>query len=539
MKIKKQFFHIIVGQTVLLLFLLFLIVSIAITRQNLVDVYKAASSLGHTVADQVNADDLVRYATTLGKDASYEETKTKLQRIKSNFPDCKFMYIFVPNDNGTATYVYDIYTEAEYKSGKVDEGALGFEEEFIKEVVGNAVGMYESGGEIKKLDLDIFNKYGSLASYYVPVYDSLGAIRAIIGIDYSIISIVTFIGMILVVMLIFFVLLGVLHGIYELNEIEKKIIKPIEIIKEKVDEYVRSEHNGNSMQYRIEVKEDSENEMDILGSDMNKMMQDMDDFIIEMERSTRDKQRIESELGLANRIQASYLPNIFPAFPDRKEFDLYATMDPAKEVGGDFYDFFMVDDSHLALVIADVSGKGVGAALFMMISKTMINNQAAFIKSPAEVLKSVNNRLCDNNDAEMFVTVWLGILDIDTGELTASNAGHEYPTIMRAGGNFELLKDKHGMIVGGFPGVSYPEYTIKLEPGDKLYLYTDGVAEATNAENELYGTDRLITALNKCKNGNQEEILKSIRKDIDDFVLDAPQFDDITMLGIEYCGKQN
>ena len=536
MKIKKQFFRIILSQTIFLLFVLFVLVTIAILRQELTEVVKNASSIGHTAADMLDADQLVEYASTLETDDEYWVKKEQLRKLKSNFPDCKFMYIFVPDESVGAIYVYDIFTDSEYASGNVDEGALGFVEEFSEEVLGNAIRLYESGGEIKELQIDLFNKYGSLASYYVPVYNELGEIKAIIGIDYSILDIVRFVGMILIIMLILFIVLGVLHAIYELKVIDKKIVAPIEIIKEKITEYVASEHNGNSSQYRIDVKENSENEIDILGSNMNQMMQDMDDFIIKMEKDTREKERIASELDLANKIQATYLPNIFPAFPSHKEFDVYATMDPAKEVGGDFYDFFLIDETHLGLVIADVSGKGVGAALFMMISKTMINNQAMYISSPAEVLRAVNVKLCENNEAEMFVTVWIGILDLSTGILTTANAGHEYPILKKANGDFELIKDKHGLVLAGYDSSKYSEHVIKLEPGDKLFVYTDGVPEATNKDDELFGTSRILESLNKCKNDKVEDILKSVRADIDTFVDGAPQFDDITMLGFEFHG---
>jgi len=538
MKIKKQFMRIIARHTSLLLIALFVLVTAAITKQELAGVYKQESGMGHTVADMLNGDKLYEYAHTLEADDEYYLMEEKLKQVKENFSDCTSLYIFVPDDDGGAIYVYDIYTDEEYATKELDVGELGFVEDFNEDVLGSAIKLYETGGETKKLDIDFFTKYGSFASYYVPVYNDEGVIRAIIGIDYSIIDIVEFIGMIMGIMLVLFVLSGALLGAYELNDIENRIIRPISVISEKVDEYVKSEHNGNSQQYRIEVVENSENEIDMLGADMNQMMQDMDEFIITMERETRENTRIASELDLASKIQASYLPNTFPAFPERKDFDIYATMDPAKEVGGDFYDYFLIDENHLGLVIADVSGKGVGASLFMMISKTMLNDQALFIKSPASILEQVNNRLCANNEQEMFVTVWLGVLNLETGLLKAANAGHEFPVIKRAAGNFEFIKDKHGFVLAGMEGVKYSEYEIQLETGDKLYVYTDGVAEATNAQNELFGTDRILEALNKSKDESIKDILLNMRTEIDAFVQEAPQFDDITMLGVQYNGRQ-
>ena len=246
----------------------------------------------------------------------------------------------------------------------------------------------------------------------------------------------------------------------------------------------------------------------------------------------------ETELNMATEIQTSMLPSTFPAFPDRNEFDIYASMDPAKEVGGDFYDFFLIDDDHLATVIADVSGKGVPAALFMMSSKILLNDHATIGGSPAEILERVNKLVYANNKAHMFVTVWLGILELSTGKLTSASAGHEYPMI-NVNGKYELLKDKHGLAIGAMPNSKYKDTEITLNKGDGFFVYTDGVAEATDANNELFGTDRTLEALNAIRAGvSQKEILEGVRSAVDAFVKDAPQFDDLTMLGLKYFGPK-
>ncbi len=230
------------------------------------------------------------------------------------------------------------------------------------------------------------------------------------------------------------------------------------------------------------------------------------------------------------------IPNLFPAFPERSEFDLYASMNPAKEVGGDFYDFFMIDDDHLGLVIADVSGKGIPAAMFMMFSKIIIANNTMLGKSPAKALMDANEAICSNNSEDMFVTVWLGVLEISTGKLTAANAGHEYPAIMTPDGRFELYKDKHGLVVGGMESAKYREYEIQLKPGAKIFLYTDGVPEATNSDEELFGTGRMVEALNAVRDAKPRKLLEGVRSAVDDFVKEAEQFDDLTMLCLEYIG---
>ena len=244
-----------------------------------------------------------------------------------------------------------------------------------------------------------------------------------------------------------------------------------------------------------------------------------------------------AELNVATNIQKSMLPCIFPAFPHRSEFDIYATMEPAKEVGGDFYDFFMVDDRHLAIVIADVSGKGVPAALFMVIGKTLIKDHTTPGRDLGKVFTEVNNLLCESNSEELFITAFEGVLDLVTGEFVYVNAGHEMPFISKAGGDFEPYKIRAAFVLAGMEGMKYRAGSMTLEPGDKIFQYTDGVTEATSISNELYGMDRLGRILNSVKNQKPQEILPAVKADIDAFVGKAPQFDDITMLCLEYKTK--
>lgn len=277
----------------------------------------------------------------------------------------------------------------------------------------------------------------------------------------------------------------------------------------------------------------------MLALSIDQMEESIIRYIGDLTKATAEKERISTELSLATRIQAAMLLDTFPAFPDRPEFDIYATMDPAKEVGGDFYDFFLVDDDHLCVVMADVSGKGVPAALFMMASQIILDNNAMSGKTPAQILADTNAAICSNNREKMFVTVWLGILELSTGRLTAANAGHEYPALKQPDGGFELYRDKHGFVLGGMSGMKYKEYEIRLTPGSKLFLYTDGVPEAKDGSGVLFGTDRMLDALNEAPDAAPDEILKNVKKAVDGFVREAEQFDDQTMLCLEYKGKGN
>ncbi|QUA54012.1 SpoIIE family protein phosphatase [Aristaeella lactis] len=251
-----------------------------------------------------------------------------------------------------------------------------------------------------------------------------------------------------------------------------------------------------------------------------------------------EKERVTTELSLATRIQSSFLPKVFPPFPDRHEFDLYASMTPAREVGGDLYDFFLIDEDHLCMVIGDVSGKGVPASLFMMLSSALIHHVAMHELSPAKILTSVNEEICSRNPEEMFVTVWLGVLEISTGILTAASAGHEFPAMKKPDGSFELIRDKHGFVLGGMEGVRYRDYTLQLEPGSRFFVYTDGVPEATDANKNMYGTERMLEALRQKQDSTPQEILSAVSQSVKDFVGPTEQFDDLTMLCLEYNGPQ-
>jgi len=283
---------------------------------------------------------------------------------------------------------------------------------------------------------------------------------------------------------------------------------------------------------------ETKDEIGAMAIAFNRMQDNLKSFIHSFRKVITDNERMGSELNVATQIQADMLPRIFPPFPDKKEVEIYATMTPAKEVGGDFYDFFLMDDDHLAFVIADVSGKGVPAALFMVISKTLIKNRAALGGTPAEILADTNNQLCEGNEADLFVTVWMGILELSTGKIVAANAGHEFPAVRDAEGNFALVKDRHGFVLAGMENMRYKNYELQLEPGGGFFVYTDGVPEATNAANELYGTDRMIEALNKEKGASPIIFMKDVRESVEAFVDKAPQFDDMTMVGVVWKGGE-
>ncbi len=331
----------------------------------------------------------------------------------------------------------------------------------------------------------------------------------------------------IIMILVVILLLAVING----NILAKRIVRPLNRMSKQVTEI-----NGDNLDFIKDKSFYTDDEIEVLADAFLGLTNRTKSYINEITHITAEKERISAELNVATQIQADMLPRIFPPFPDRKEFDLYATMDPAKEVGGDFYDFFLTDDDHLALVMADVSGKGVPAALFMVIAKTLIKNRAQMGGTPSEILRDVNDTLCEGNEAELFVTVWLAILDIKTGVGIAANAGHEHPILCHKGGEFELVKYRHSPAVATMEGLSFKEHEFTLAPGDTLFVYTDGVPEAVNLDDEGFGYERLLSVLNRSKNADIKAITENVAAGIEEFRGGTEQFDDITMLCLKYYG---
>lgn len=332
---------------------------------------------------------------------------------------------------------------------------------------------------------------------------------------------------ILILLLVFIVAFGMISAYI----ITGRIISPLNAITRRV-----ASLGVRNRQFKMEDAYRTGDEIEVLAESFAKQSARTMLYIDEIKTVTAEKERIGAELDMAKKIQASQLPSMFPPFPDRKEFSLYASMTPAKEVGGDFYDFFMIDHDHIGLVMADVSGKGVPAALLMMVARVLIKSSLQNGNEPAEALENVNNQLCEGNEEGFFVTMWVAVLEIPTGKGLAANAGHEHPVLRRAGGSYELVIYNHSMPVGTMEGLRFKQHEFCLNPGDSIFVYTDGVAEATNAENELYGTERMLDALNKEPDAQPEQVLTNVMDDIHSFVDEAEQFDDITMMSFRYQG---
>ncbi len=318
---------------------------------------------------------------------------------------------------------------------------------------------------------------------------------------------------------------------------EKKIARPVEELARVSNSYYEQHDTQDRRQEMLDTcgryAKDT-TEVGELARSYISMIGDLEDYIENLQTVTREKERINAELTLASDIQAHMLPCIFPAFPDHDEFDVYAAMTPAKEVGGDFYDYYMLGDNRFAMVVADVSGKGVPAALFMVIAKVLLKNHVQLNLEPAEVFEKVNNLLCEGNDADLFVTAWLGILDLNDGRMTYVNAGHNPPLWRHADGDFEYLRCRPALVLAGMEQTKYTQHEIRMLPGDRLFLYTDGVTEATGTDGGMYGEERLRDYFNTHRDMDIVGTLHGLKEDVDAFVGEAPQFDDITMLLMEF-----
>lgn len=475
--------------------------------------------VGNVILDNIDHDKIGHYAQTWEEDEDYAEIADYLKEVEKA-SGVAFIYIITVNEDQTLRYVFDTTGTP---IGASDPIRADFDEVWQA---------WTEGVRPHSYLVRHSPKYGYLTSSLLPIIDSQGKVVAMLSVDvWMEVIIGTLNSYILRMVLISLGALAV-FGIVYWSFMRRNFIGPLMQIRGNVTEFAQNDTVTTTSLEGIKTKD----EIQELAESISLMESDIVKYIDNIQTITAEKERIGAELNVATQIQADMLPRIFPPFPERNDFDIYATMDPAKEVGGDFYDFFLVDDDHLCMVMADVSGKGVPAALFMVIAKTLIKNRAQLGESPSEVLKNVNNQLCDGNEAELFVTVWLGIVELSTGKGVAANAGHEHPTIRRAGGDYELVVYRHSPAVATMEGIRFREHEFQLNPGDSLFVYTDGVPEATDAHDELFGSDRMLQALNRDPNADPQTLLKTVRQEIDAFVGDAPQFDDITMLGLYYKG---
>lgn len=492
-----------------------------------------AFHIAKAAAGEVDADWMDRYFESGGQSEEYRAVWARMDEL-CNAMDATFIYVIRPDltDYNHITFVFStVNHESIYSPYEVGFVRETTNEEY-KRLYRN---LYEgvSEEELVFLESGRYTKAEHHLTALVALKGSDGKTKGILCVQRQMSALAmvrnVFRNSVFRVLSILTLVVGIGHALY----LNRALIRPVRKITAEASRFA-SENKPARQKLKEEIR--NEDEIGVLAASIDQMEEQVGQYIKNLTTITAERERIRTELDLARQIQGAMLPHEFPPFPDRREFDLYASMTPAKEVGGDFYDFFLIDEDHLCLVIADVSGKGIPGALFMMASKIILQSCAMLGRSAAEILNKTNEAICSNNQAEMFVTAWLGILEISTGKMTAVNAGHEYPVIKRADGPFEILKDKHGLVVGGMEGIQYKEYELQLEKDTKIFLYTDGVPEATDQENRMFGSQRMLAALNERTDADPQEILENVHRAVDAFVQGAEQFDDMTMLCLDYHG---
>lgn len=490
----------------------------------------SAYEIAQAAVTLLNPDKFEQYLETGETDAEYLEVQARLDALV-NATDTTLIYVekVDTKDFQTVTYIYDSVNRntgfERYPLGYTDKGVADKYVENMKNIV-------LKGERATEYLYYYSEESGAHTTAGLPVYDSGGKIVAVIGVEKAMTRLEDARN-IYVLHVILWTLTAIVLFISVYSEILRRgIIKPLKTLTKEAERFAQTNLPSEAL-----VTITQKDEVGLLARAVEKMETDIVKYTENLTAITAEKERVNTELSVATRIQANMLPSIFPAFPDREEFDIFATMNPAKEVGGDFYDFFMVDERHLAIVMADVSGKGVPAALFMVIGKTLIKDHTQPGKDLGCVFTEVNELLCESNSEGLFITAFEGVLDLASGEFRFVNAGHEIPYICKRNGKFEPYKIRAGFVLAGMEGMRYQCGEMRLEVGDKIFQYTDGVTEAANAQKELYGMNRLTAILGENSALPPDELLPFIKRDIDRFVGEAPQFDDITMLCLEYRAR--
>ena len=533
--INISLYALIIGATIILLFIFSVVIEIfGYNRftKSFTDEYNASVlRTAKSAAVLVNADNIDYYLDnqeTISGDDEYAETKKEL-KVLCNTQDMSVVYVVKPDpDYKNITSVFNCLNDnspyTPWDPGHRTETSDEEYERVYKE-------MYENGlEEATVVRIDNLAEGLPHVTGLIPLKNSKGEVTGIMCAQRFVEELTDTRKDYVINVGIMAVIAAFISIVTASVFIRSQIIEPLNRVN---DEAVRFALENTRDEDVLSGDISKVREINSLADSVDKMEQDTINYINNLTSVTKEKERIGTELSLASAIQEASLNTSFPAFPDRDDFDIYAMMTPAKEVGGDFYDFFLIDDDHLGLVMADVSGKGVPGALFMMVSKILISEHAKDGITPAGILTLVNKSICANNRMNMFVTVWLGILEISTGKVIACNAGHEDPVVYSKDKGFELYKTSHDLMIGFMKDIEYSNYEFVMNKGDKLFLYTDGVPEATNSDKKLFGINRMLETLNNVQDSDAETILREVRESVDDFVGDEIQFDDLTMMCVE------
>lgn len=499
---------------------------------------KYITSIINVGSSYINADDMKKCIESNQKSDAFNETQKLFNNLKAN-TNTTYIYIFIPlnpNESQNLKYIMNANTEEDLKKyGDISLNDLSNPGDFSSDLVSKFANIYKTSNSTEYIPNT--TSFGYMLSGVYPIKSSTGETIGLLGVDVSMNEIFSVLYYYIAIVFIGTAILSFLFLWIFISRLNKTLVSPIKALAKSADNFVdqsRSSDDPNQLIFKA-VNIHTQDELEELSTSLNNMTTDLKLYMNNLSKVTAEKERVATELNVATKIQADMLPSIFPAFPHIKNFDISAFNLPAKEVGGDFYDLFLVNNHQLCVVMADVSGKGVPAALFMVIAKTLIKDNVLSGKSPAETFEVVNNLLCENNSAGMFVTAFMGIFDINTGSFVYVNGGHNAPALKRKDGSFEFLKSKVNFVLAGMEDSKYKNQEIHLDKDDILFLYTDGVTEAQNKQEELFSDPKLLEVLNdpELLKLNINDKLKFVKQSIDTFANGADQFDDITMMFLE------
>jgi sigma-B regulation protein RsbU (phosphoserine phosphatase) len=485
-----------------------------------------AQQLVHIVSQRTNWEKLEPFVETGEADEYALDLMEFYNSVKENFLTEGYLYLFVPGEH-SFTYLIEARTEDEDPDALAKWGDTFEYTEFEYKYL---VPDIEAGRAHEEIIYMGENEYGGGLETWAPVFDSAGNVRAMVEVDIRMPSFRQDLNGFVIRIIGVFILLVAAVLFLTLQYLNRSVTRPIVSLERSVNAYEHGKLELDASHYK------KDDEIKGLAESFDEMTRRIAAYNEEVTRASAERERIGAEMDVARKMQTDSLPSVFPAFPERSDFDVFAGMIPAREIGGDFYDFFMVDDDHLALTVGDIAGKGIPVALFMVMVKTLIKNRVLQGLGPAEVMQSVSEQMLESDQADIFSTVWLAVIELSTGKGIAANAGHEHPVLRRAGGKFELQAYKHSPPLAAMEGVRFHDHGFQLEPGDTLFIYTDGLTDAVNAKNEIFGPGRIVDALNEEPEASPAMLIQMTKEAVFDYTGRDTQSDDMTMLVFKYFG---
>ena len=532
-KLKTKLFVGLGGFGLIIMIVLSLVVGIYYSSATLAEYAETAFSMARAAARFIDGDRVLGYLEIVGTDENgapvyytddYDDEVMKyLVSLETEYNLMRYFYVFIPEGN-SCTYIWDA-TSADKYSSRGDVSDLSEKEQ-------ESIYAAFSRDPKEKVFLDEDQSWGNLMSAFYPICNSDGEPVAMVGVDLSLDGLLSTLLLYLLLIIIAVVLVTAISILILYRIVKRIVIRPIEKLNTASKDMV-GELSGES-HFDLDIR--TGDELEELASSFRKMDDDLRNYFARLTTVTADQERVHTEFTIIKQIQKDILPNAFPVFPERNDFDIFAALYPGTQIGGDYYDFFLVDDDHLAMVVGDVAGKGVPAALYMVIVETLIKSRAMQGFSPAEVLQSVNEQML-LYDVDQFSMVWFAVLELSTGRGIAANAGHEHPILRRAGKRFELVEYQHTAPVGAAESIRFRDHGFQLDPGDCLFIYSDGVREASNQKEEMFGRQGILDSLNREPEATPSVLLQTVRADVDRFAGGVQQIDDMVMLSLKYYGR--